>query len=91
MNECLLSCIEWPSDIHESTPPLGSDDVLLPTENSILMWQKLQHANAQLHLYPDSGHGFLYQYAAHFAATVNAFLDQDHDVRSEPATRHSRL
>lgn len=74
-------------------PPLGNEDVLLPTENSILMWQKLQHANAQLHLYPDSGHGFLYQYAAHFAATVNTFLDQDqdHDERSEQATRHSRL
>jgi pimeloyl-ACP methyl ester carboxylesterase len=36
----------------------------------------LKHADAQLHLYPDSGHAFLYQYADHFANLVNAFLDQ---------------
>jgi pimeloyl-ACP methyl ester carboxylesterase len=62
----------------------GSEDLLLPTENSILMWKMLNHAQAQLHLYPDSGHGFLYQYADHFASTVNAFLDQ-------PEIRPSRL
>ena len=63
---------------------LGSNDLLLPTENSILMWGKLSHADAQLHLYPDSGHGFLYQYADHFSRLVNSFLDQ-------PAERTCRL
>lgn len=48
------------------------------------MWRKLSHAGAQLHLYPDSGHGFLYQYAAHFASLINSFLDQ-------PVERTSRL
>lgn len=48
---------------------------MLPTENSILMWKRLRHADAQLHLYPDAGHGFLYQYAAPFSALVNSFLD----------------
>ncbi|KJZ75885.1 hypothetical protein HIM_04709 [Hirsutella minnesotensis 3608] len=53
----------------------GSNDMVLPTENSILMWKKLSHANAQLHLYPDAGHGFLYQWAGAFAALINDFLD----------------
>ncbi|PHH82551.1 hypothetical protein CDD83_3237 [Cordyceps sp. RAO-2017] len=67
----------------------GSDDLLLPTENSIVMWRKLSHADAQLHLYPDAGHGFLYQYAGPFAALVNRFLDAD--VDSPEAAPSSRL
>ncbi|KAH0597718.1 hypothetical protein MHUMG1_04089 [Metarhizium humberi] len=53
----------------------GCNDLLLPTENSILMWKKLSHANAQLHLYPDSGHGFLFQHATVFSGLINEFLD----------------
>lgn len=49
----------------------------MPTANSIVMYQKLRKANAQLHLYPDSGHGFLYQYAAQFSKLVNDFLDDE--------------
>lgn len=64
---------------------LGDDDLLMPTVNSIVMYQKLQKANAQLHLYPDSGHGFLYQYAAQFAKLVNDFLD---DATLAPAADH---
>lgn len=41
------------------------------------MWQMLANANAQLHLYPDSGHGFLYQYAAEFSKLMNDFLGFD--------------
>ncbi|KAF5012708.1 hypothetical protein FDECE_1268 [Fusarium decemcellulare] len=55
----------------------GSEDLLLPTENSILMWKKLRNANAQLHLYPNSGHGFLWQYAPEFAKLINDFLDNE--------------
>lgn len=36
-----------------------SDDALLPTQSSDLMWKKMANTDAQLHLYPDSGHGFL--------------------------------
>lgn len=43
------------------------------------MWKKLSDANAQLHLYPDAGHGFLFQYAPQFAALVNDFLDGGSD------------
>lgn len=59
--------------------------MLLPTENSIVMWRMLSRAAAQLHLYPDSGHGFLWQNAVPFAALVNTFLD------SAPAQYSSRL
>ncbi|KAK3937432.1 putative aminoacrylate hydrolase-like protein [Diplogelasinospora grovesii] len=52
----------------------GAEDMLLPTENSFLMYKLLP--NAHLHLYPDSGHGFLYQYADHFTALINMFLDE---------------
>ncbi|CAG7564215.1 unnamed protein product [Fusarium equiseti] len=60
----------------------GSDDVLLPTENSIVMWRKLKNAQAQLHLYPDSGHGFLYQYADEFSKLINVFLGDESRVSS---------
>jgi pimeloyl-ACP methyl ester carboxylesterase len=61
---------------------IGSDDVLLPTENSIVMWRKLKNAQAQLHLYPDSGHGFLYQYADEFSKLINVFLGDESRVSS---------
>ncbi|KAF2450477.1 alpha/beta-hydrolase [Karstenula rhodostoma CBS 690.94] len=63
----------------------GHDDLLMPTKNSIVMYRQLENANAQLHLYPDSGHGFLYQYAAHFSKLVNDFLD---DASLTPVTSH---
>ncbi|KAF9765962.1 hypothetical protein IL306_001700 [Fusarium sp. DS 682] len=60
----------------------GSEDVLLPTENSIVMWNKMKNAQAQLHLYPDSGHGFLYQYADEFSKLINIFLDDEPKLTS---------
>ena len=60
----------------------GSNDLLIPTEYSLVMWKRLRHANAQLHLYPDSGHGFLSQNAAQFATLVNNFLDQPGETDS---------
>lgn len=41
------------------------------------MWKMLKNKNAELHLYPDSGHGFLYQYADKFSQLVNDFLDHE--------------
>ncbi len=32
--------------------------------------------NAEVHIYPDSAHGFLFQYAEEFGAEVNRFLDK---------------
>ncbi|KAJ4182824.1 AB hydrolase-1 domain-containing protein [Fusarium falciforme] len=60
----------------------GSEDVLLPEENSYVMWRKLRHAGAQLHLFPDSGHGFLWQYADEFSKLINDFLDDEPRISS---------
>jgi pimeloyl-ACP methyl ester carboxylesterase len=52
----------------------GESDILMPAKNSHLLAEYLP--NAQLHIYPDAGHGFLYQYAVKFGTEVNTFLDR---------------
>lgn len=63
-------------DLEKITHPVlvanGHRDVMIPTINSFIMSQRLP--NAELHIYPDAGHGFLFQYAAEFAPLVNNFL-----------------
>lgn len=54
----------------------GSNDLLVPTENSIVLWKRLVNSDAQLHLYPDSGHGFLDEYHEQFSRLLNEFLDE---------------
>jgi pimeloyl-ACP methyl ester carboxylesterase len=50
----------------------GVRDILLPTKNTYLIGERIP--NAKVIVYPDSGHGFLYQYADEFSTEVNAFL-----------------
>ena len=50
----------------------GDNDEMVPTKNTYLLAEHLP--NARLSIYPDAGHGFLFQYPAEFAAEVNAFL-----------------
>jgi len=50
----------------------GDNDVMEPTKNSYLLARHVP--NARLSIYPDAGHGFLFQYPAEFGAEVNAFL-----------------
>jgi pimeloyl-ACP methyl ester carboxylesterase len=52
----------------------GSNDVMIPTAQSFSLYQNLP--NAQLILYPDSGHGFLFQYPDLVAEHIRIFLDQ---------------
>jgi pimeloyl-ACP methyl ester carboxylesterase len=52
----------------------GSNDVMLGTAQSFSLYQNLP--NAQLILYPDSGHGFLFQYPELVAEHIRIFLDQ---------------
>jgi len=52
----------------------GESDILMPPANSRLLAKGLP--NARLHLYPDAGHGFLFQYAVQFGTEVNTFLDR---------------
>ena len=56
----------------------GDNDRLVPTKNSHLLAERLP--NARLKIYPDAGHGFLFQYPADFAGEVERFLN---DARSE--------
>ncbi|KAH8896945.1 alpha/beta-hydrolase [Thozetella sp. PMI_491] len=51
----------------------GKNDYMIATANSFLMQQRLP--NAQLIVYPDSGHGFLFQYATLFAKHALLFLE----------------
>jgi pimeloyl-ACP methyl ester carboxylesterase len=50
----------------------GSDDTMLPDGNAYFMFKHLK--NAQLILYPDSGHGALFQYSTLFVDHVVLFL-----------------
>ena len=51
----------------------GNDDLIAPTIHSYVLYQRIPMA--QLILYPDSGHGALFQYHALFVSHVNTFLD----------------
>lgn len=52
----------------------GKDDIRMPTINSYNLFKIAP--NAQLILYPDSGHGFLFQYPQLVGANFNQFLNQ---------------
>jgi pimeloyl-ACP methyl ester carboxylesterase len=53
----------------------GDNDRLVPTKNSSLLAETLP--NARLKIYPDAGHGFLFQYPAEFAGEVERFLNEE--------------
>jgi pimeloyl-ACP methyl ester carboxylesterase len=65
--------------LHEIKIPVlignGAKDIIVPTVNSWVMFSRLTNADAGLHLYPDTGHGFLNEYAGQFAYDINQFLD----------------
>jgi pimeloyl-ACP methyl ester carboxylesterase len=53
----------------------GSNDLTLGLVRTLDLHARL--TNSQLVLYPNSGHGFLWQYSALFAEQINLFLDSD--------------
>lgn len=55
-------------------PEGGDHDVIVYTINSYLLQQNMP--NAQLILYPDAGHGALYQYPERFVRHVSMFLSE---------------
>ena len=60
----------------------GKADFMLPTRNSMIMQEKIP--NARLKIFPDSGHGFLFQFAEEFVLDVYTFLDADNTSTSGP-------
>ena len=52
----------------------GNNDIMIPTVNSVLLSENLPEA--QLVLYPHSGHGALFQYPSTFVSHVREFLDR---------------
>jgi pimeloyl-ACP methyl ester carboxylesterase len=52
----------------------GDSDRMVPTKNSYLLADRLP--DARIAIYPDAGHGFLFQYPRDFARDVNEFLDE---------------
>jgi pimeloyl-ACP methyl ester carboxylesterase len=68
--------------LHELKMPVlvvnGDNDLLVPSAYS---WELVDHIeNAHLHIYPKSGHGFLYQHARLVAQHFNEFLDGEWEV-----------
>lgn len=51
----------------------GDNDLLIPTVNTTELATLLPHAH--VHVYPNAGHGFLFQYAGLFVKHVDLFLD----------------
>jgi len=56
----------------------GNDDIMVPTVNSFILSQHIP--NAQLIVYPDSGHGAHFQYPELFLAHARLFLDETHGL-----------
>lgn len=50
----------------------GDNDLMVPTENSYRLAELI--SNSQLVIYPDSGHGAIFQFAKEAAATIDQFL-----------------
>jgi pimeloyl-ACP methyl ester carboxylesterase len=66
------------TDLKKITQPIlvtnGNNDTMIPTVNSFTLSEHLP--NAQLIIYPDSGHGALFQHAGAFTSHVFEFLDR---------------
>jgi len=66
------------ADLKKITQPVlvtnGNNDIMIPTVNSFTLSAHLP--NAQLVIYPDSGHGSLFQHAGAYVSLVSEFLNR---------------
>jgi pimeloyl-ACP methyl ester carboxylesterase len=53
----------------------GADDIMVPTINSFILQQNIP--NASLIIYPDSGHGAIFQYPDLFVSHAQLFLESE--------------
>ena len=81
--KAMIAWADWRGDVREKLgkiphPTLvtnGSNDIMIPTENSYLLAKWLPHAT--LIIYPHAGHGALFQYPQTYVAHVKTFLGAD--------------
>ena len=75
--------VEWGIPDHgalQRLTAIRSPTLIIPGDNDLMIPTKLSHVlaglipDAQIRIYPDAAHGFLFQYPAEVAADVNAFL-----------------
>ena len=75
--------VEWGIPDHAAVQRLTgikSPTRIIQGDNDLMIITKLSHLmaglipNAQIRIYPDAAHGFLFQYPAEVAADVNTFL-----------------
>ena len=52
----------------------GDNDLQVPTQNSYKMHEKI--AGSELIIYPNAGHGSIFQYAEAFSKALLAFLEK---------------
>lgn len=66
-----------PQDLASIRKPVlvanGDHDIMVPTQNSIDLAERIP--GAELHIYDDAGHGGIFQYHAEFVNTARSFLD----------------
>jgi len=70
--------LERPHDLSVIRQPVlvanGETDRMVPTSNSLDMARRLPHSD--LVIYPDAGHGGIFQFHAQFVAKAREFLEQ---------------
>jgi pimeloyl-ACP methyl ester carboxylesterase len=68
--------LQQPADLSAITQPMlvanGDDDRMVPTKNTVDLGRRLP--NSELVIYPDAGHGGIFQNHQEFVATALAFL-----------------
>ncbi|WP_368367290.1 alpha/beta fold hydrolase [Paraburkholderia youngii] len=81
--QAMIAWANWQGDVREklakiSHPALvtnGDNDIMIPTQNSFVLARNLP--NATLIVYPNAGHGALFQYAQTYVAHVREFLREE--------------
>ncbi|ERJ40078.1 alpha/beta hydrolase [Burkholderia cepacia] len=79
--QAMIAWANWRGDVrgklagiaHPVLVTNGDNDIMIPTKNSLLLADGLP--NATLIVYPNSGHGALFQYASAYVSHVRVFLD----------------
>jgi pimeloyl-ACP methyl ester carboxylesterase len=81
--KAMIDWANWKGSIQEKLQKIphpvlvtnGSNDIMIPTDNSFLLAKWLP--NATLIVYPNAGHGALFQYPREYVSHVKTFLGAD--------------